>query len=646
LRSRFLQRQANRILIAVLAIFVSVIVVGLVLITDASNRVNGAIGNFQRVLATVNQQSSATISLSDLERLESSLNELDATLNGVNSRIGFLRPVSQLDTNLNFGFDSLDSIQYLVKAANQILDGLQPTVLFLAGNQDDTALLGEISSGQRIAELLELGQTNFANARDNLHAAQAILDGVSTQELSRSSLLNLTQLEGYIAELERVNELLVLSPDLITRVLGINSERSYLILAQNNDEIRPSGGYISTYGWMTVRDGRITAYDYQATTSTTPNPPSSALAGEIQIPEWWIQYRNPISAAWDGSWSADFSETAERAMWYYNNGNNPQAPVDGVISIDITAFERILSALGQVNVDGYDRTVSAVNFRDVIYDIRAFGEGTAPHKRFLVALYKQIFEDWLVSGSDDGQQSAALIGVLLESLQQKNLMLYFADPQLQGAMDLLGWSGQQTVPEQSDYLMVVDANMGNKSNASVARQITYDVSLFEDGSREARLSINYDYSESRASSDPAVDAEYHGPLDYSSILQIFVPQLSRVDDDNGFSRSVRSYEYAGATLFTSLIRVPYNSAPRFQLNYHTEQIAQFVNDSWHYRLLIQKQPGMRDEYVNILLTFPDRTTIISTSPQPIVTYQLERQIAEFRLQLRYDEVVEVVYNIE
>src|SRR5690606_12279684 len=132
---------------------------------------------------------------------------------------------------------------------------------------------------------------------------------------------------------------------------------------------RPSGGYLSTYGWMVMRNGRIVDYDYSATTTTSPNPPASTAELPFEIPDWWLQFRQPVYAAWDGSWSADFHSTAERAIWYYNAGNNPHAPVTGAIAIDIDGFEMILEALGPVSVPDYRVTVSTNDFRNVIYDI-------------------------------------------------------------------------------------------------------------------------------------------------------------------------------------------------------------------------------------------------------------------------------------
>ncbi len=207
-------------------------------------------------------------------------------------------------------------------------------------------------------------------------------------------VLSFGELNNYYDQLASINKVLTDAPDFLTAALGLDGERNYLVLSQNNDELRPSGGYLSTYGWLTIRNGRVTNYNYSPTSRTSPNPPPASLASQLNIPDWWLRFSEPIYAAWDGSWYADFPSTARMAMWYYNTGDNPQSPVDGAISIDITGFEYLLDVLGSVTVPGYSGTVSSSNFRDVVYDIRAYGGGEVPHKRFIAALYQEIFTEW------------------------------------------------------------------------------------------------------------------------------------------------------------------------------------------------------------------------------------------------------------
>src|SRR5690606_32900820 len=177
------------------------------------------------------------------------------------------------------------------------------------------------------------------NADEHLRSAEAIVADLRLDNISPDLLVAVDGLIDHQRQVRDYNNLLLESPELLTVALGLDVPQSYLVLAANSDELRPSGGYISTYGWMTVRNGRIAAFDYRATTASSPNPPPAEMAEAIQMPPWWIQYARPIYAAWDSSWHADFPTTAAMAAWYYDNGGNPASPVNGVIGIDLVGFE-------------------------------------------------------------------------------------------------------------------------------------------------------------------------------------------------------------------------------------------------------------------------------------------------------------------
>jgi hypothetical protein len=526
-----------------------------------------------------------------------------------------------------------------VLAASDMLRGLQPTLFFLVAGDDQESVVTQLSSGERIIELLRIGRTQFVSASEHLAAARQQTDQLQTASISAESLLNLENLKRYQDQLLAINTLVTNAPDLLNTAMGLNGERSYLILSQNSDELRPSGGYIGTFGWMTVRNGRITDYAYSPTTTTSPNPPSPSLQSPFPVPDWWIEYQQPIYAAWDGSWQADFPSTAQMAKWYYDSGSNPHAPVDGVIGIDLAGFETIMEALGEVNVPAYNTLVTAENFREVIYTVRESGD--QEHKRFVAALYKQIFGDWQ-NLNHDQEKSAALLNATIKALQEKHLMFYFADDTLNQAIQTLGWSGRQTPTANHDYLMVADANLGNKSNHSITRQITYDVDIQADGQLLVRAAIAYEYPAFVAELDPAVDARYHGPLDYNNLMQVFTPLGSTLTNSEApNTRSVNSNDH---TLFVSQVKVAYDSSERFTFSYTTPALIEQLGAYQRYRLLLQKQPGMTGETVQAQISLPAGATIINTTPEAAANYNLDRPILEFRVELTTDQWIEIIYQ--
>ena len=643
-----LRMQLGRLLILLIVVAIVVMVGGLVVATDTTSRVEASFATLNRVLGSTFSRPGTELTLDDFNKLRLSLQDVISTISSARRQANIIRPILNLNNDLDTTLTYLDVADQLARSADALLEGLQPTLFFLVGGQDKSAVTSQISSGERIVELLSIGRPGFINAEAYLINAKGYIDSINSTGLSADKLLQLEQLRGYQKQLGDIQLLLMSAPDLLESALGLTSEKSYLVLSENSDEIRPSGGYLSTYGWFVVRNGSLVDYNYSATTATNPNPPPASFGDQVQVPSWWLQYENPVYAAWDGSWSPDFSSTAERAMWFYNNGNNPHSPVEGAISIDIVAFEYILKALGQVSVPEFNRVVNSDNFRQAVYDIRASGvaEGQpdSPHKQFLAALYRQIFTDWQATASDP-QKSAAILGALLQALQEKHIMIYSADPGLNQVLDLLGWSGRQTDAIGLDYLMVVDANLGNKSNSSIRRQTTMDVEINADGSAFNRATINYDYSDSVASLDPAVNPEFHGPLTYNNLLQVFVPVGAELTEQVGDFIQLEQYPSDINTLFTSLLTVPYNTSQRFQLAYTSPNVVESIGEYKRYTLIIQKQPGMRSEVVNLQISLPSDASLVSTAPTAAASYSIDRQILEFRLDLVGDTQVEIVYQM-
>jgi len=391
---------------------------------------------------------------------------------------------------------------------------------------------------------------------------------------------------------------------------------------------------------MTVRNGRLVDYGYNPTTSTSPNPPPARLASEVQVPTWWIQYAQPIYAAWDSSWYVDFPSTARMAAWYYDNGDNPHSPVDGVIGIDMVGFEYLLKGLGQVVVPEYNEAVTVDNFREVIYRIRAEGQGELEHKRFLAALYGEILSAWQ---SADQQTGIEVRGALLRALQEKHIMIYFTDNSLNRAIDVLGWSGKQNPGTANDYLQVVDANLGNKANRSVIRQVTYDVEIMADGTLRSRTAIAYDYSARVAEKDPAVRPE-HGSVNYNSILQVFVPANSVLTGTNNLRFEPTVVTSGTHTDLVARVGVEYNQSERFQFSYTTPALVERLGPYRRYKLVLQKQPGTLSELANVQITLPASARTIHTSPKPAASYSLEQPILEFRLDLTTDREIEIIYT--
>ena len=645
---RFVRRIRRRIkrlnwlaiLVMGLAVVAVVTMSVLVLTINARNTIDDSWGRLHRAWNILNNTPGTELTLSDFERVHAGVRGLQRSLTNARRQTAFLRPLSSLSADLDTSLRSMDAAYELAVAADDTLTGLQPALNFLTEGDDDEALAPQLSSGERVVELLSLGRGRFLSAQRHLDDAQAILDRLDLADVSPDLFVTVDGLARYHDQLADINSVLLDSPEMLRVALGINDTQTYLILSQNSDELRPSGGYISTYGWMTVRNGRILDFAYSPTTDASPNPPPARLADQIAVPGWWIRYGQPIYAAWDGSWYADFPNTARMAAWYYDEGGNPNAPVDGVIGIDIYGFEYILEGLGSVTVPGYNETVTPETFREAVYRIRAEGGGDVPHKRFVAALYQQIMDDWQ---SVDQDRAVDLRGEVLRALQDKHIMVYFTDERLNRAFDILNIWGAQKPAVDQDYVMVADANLANKSNRSILRQLTYDVEILTDGTLSSRLAVAYDYPARLAQNDPAVRPAHYGDINYHAIIQAFVPAGSTLTSAANLAAEPVVVADVTHTTFVARATITYNQSERFQFAYTAPVLVETIGPFHRYKLALQKQPGMDAEPVNVQITLPARARTLNVSPPADASYQLDQPILEFRLDLRQDRQIEVIY---
>jgi hypothetical protein len=170
------------------------------------------------------------------------------------------------------------------------------------------------------------------------------------------------------------------------------------------------------------------------------------------------------------------------------------------------------------------------------------------------------------------------------------------------------------------------------------------VRIQPDGSFVNRATLTYDYAAVVAENDPAVNAAYHGPLDYRSLLQVFLPAGSALLDTVNFPIEPLQVPGPDHMRLVTRLSIPYDSSSSFQMDYSAPIRVETFGDYQRYRLLVQKQPGTLGEVVDLQIALPPGAQAVSVTPEAIATYDLDRPILEFRLRLTTDQWVDIVYR--
>lgn len=282
--------------------------------------------------------------------------------------------------------------------------------------------------------------------------------------------------------------------DVLQDFLGVNHDRRYLLVFQNNNEMRASGGFIGSYALADVREGHLRNLEMPAGGSYDTEGGMRVLMAAPQ-PLWLV---SPLWHFWDANWWPDWPTSARNLMWFYEKSDGPT--VDGVISFTPTVLEKILTVIGPVDMTkDYGVVVDADNFWITTQDIiertgnpelfkdsenklistTTISEKTRP-KKILGDLTNKILTE--LPSRMDKEMAVKLATVLEESLRSKQILLYFNNENLQSKVDSHNWSGSVDNKTLGDYLMVVNTNIaGQKTDRVISQFINHSAEVLADG---------------------------------------------------------------------------------------------------------------------------------------------------------------------
>jgi hypothetical protein len=390
---------------------------------------------------------------------------------------------------------------------------------------------------------------------------------------------------------------------ILPEALAEGESRRYLVLIQNNDELRATGGFISSLAVIDLDGYRLAAirymnsYDVEAYHAVHPLPPQ-ALQRYMQAGV--LLFR-------DGNWSPDFPTTAEvlASLYLLDMGE----AVNGVVAIDSVLVQWVLEALGPIHIPDYDVTVTAENVLDVAV---TFWEH--PLDAPSITQRHESFQAWLERRKDFGgalvKAGAARLGTLTpgdlarlavalqRAVEEKHLLAWAIDhPRLQARLRDAGMDGAVRF-WPGDYLMVVDSNVGwNKVDRNIDRRIAYRVRA-EGDALIARLCITYQ-NVSPPTGEPCVwrslyaDSYRELTADcYWNHVRVLTPKGSELLGQDGGQGDLAVGQEAGKTLFADLVIVPPGESRTLCFDYALPtELGRRLVEQGDYALYVQKQPG-------------------------------------------------------
>jgi len=271
-------------------------------------------------------------------------------------------------------------------------------------------------------------------------------------------------------------------------LLGLIEPQNYLILLQNNQELRSGGGFIGSYALISLDKGKTKGLKTDDIYNLDGILQENKLG--IAAPPRFLKYLG-VSTVYlrDSNFSPDFSENAQRAIDLYGKATGTK--INGVIAVNLSLAQNLLEKVGPVETPEYGQIDGAsVLEKAVFFAEKDYFKGAQNKKSFLSALTTALIEKFTQAPDKSFRAAAAL---LLEALDSKEALAYFPQSNLQETLVKRGWGGKVEQDPKADFLMLVEENLGaNKANYSIKRNIKYEVSeRGRQGALKAQLTISY-----------------------------------------------------------------------------------------------------------------------------------------------------------
>ena len=548
----------------------------------------------------------------------------------------------------------LDMAVAVTNGGALLTEGISPFV-------ERTGQAGESTTPAQGLAFLTDAEPALSAARTQLAAGAEARERIDVARLS-------TRTADLVARMDRYLSLMQAGVDgalVISRAFGGAEPRNILLLAQNDDELRATGGFISGAVLLTFQDGimvhRSVLDSYQVDDLSKPYPPPPWPIRDYMAADIWL-FR-------DANWSPDFPTAARDAEGLYALGQGQT--VAGVIAADQQALRLMVDVLGPLQIEGYADPVTGDNLVEYMRAAWApdpqgenTGEWWQHRKDFMADVLGAV-----VNGLEQDPHSAdrvRLAQALHRSLEERHLLVYLHDPVSAELLAERGWDGRLQAGT-GDYLMVVDSNVGfNKVNPSVRQKITYAVDLTDSGHLQGEVTIAYhndgNSGEGACRQEARYGLSYEDMMNrcYWDYVRVLVPSGSQLISatpaplpEGSLARTFRGVQETPDTVtvepgegettaFGAFFVIAGGESRELAFAYDLPpSVVQHNGTQSRYRLSMPKQAGTDAIPLEVRVRLPSAARAVASWPKPT---SIDQDELIYELSLQTDQRVELQYE--
>lgn len=350
----------------------------------------------------------------------------------------------QLAAQLPVIGQDVQSVQTLISVADDLVD---QALVPLADSLSDLSLPSLFQDGtinvDLITELCDSVTSVIPIIQSSIETIEALPEfNISQLQTIMDSVVEpLQEIEALLEEVEPILNIL-------PNFFGADGEtRTYLIIAQNNSELRATGGLPGSWGTITISDGVISMGEFTSILHL------DGLEVEISEEELLAIGTNMNTDPAQVNCIADFTRVGEMAREYWIQVGYGE--VDGVIAVDPVFLQSLLAVTGGFTTsDGtvVDGTNAAELLLSEVY--WTYGDDADAQDAYFIEVAGLAFESIMSNIGDANTDD--LLAAIEEGAEEGRLLVWMYDEDEEELMIELGFGGEidddPTTPVLGVYL--------------------------------------------------------------------------------------------------------------------------------------------------------------------------------------------------
>ncbi len=452
--------------------------------------------------------------------------------------------------------------QYTVQGAGQLVDAVSPLTQYIQDFEPaidfQTSTPTTTREYRGYLEEIEKNSYKLEEADYRISLASEIITNLNTAVFPKALQDKIIEFKEIVTQIEEGTESFKAVNSFLPDLLGVDERKRYLILFQNEGEIRSTGGWLTSYGIVGVEGGQIRElfvddiYNAEGTLKVQNKrfTPPRSMSNAVEITNW------PFSLV---NWHPDLSDTlTEAEPFIYELGKG--SPLEGLITIDVSFVEELLKKWGGIEVPGETELVTSENLNSKIFQMHEeFVPGSTQKTTFLANLANEIVKKLLSMNIADLMEIA---DIFEKTLNEKHLQATFKNKDAYNFFSSRNWANSMS-NEYNDAPISIDWNWCDKAKLYLDKNYSHTINENDEDTVDFIYSITVENSSTE---------NVYPEGDYINYQRIYIPPQAKILRISGIEDNDYSiYRESGFKVIGGWFNTPIESINTLDVSYRIRE---------------------------------------------------------------------------